>query len=190
MSKAALFNCLKRLVPRKVRAWLRQTPYRRIERIRCKDLPGLDARRAEMYSKIMRNMGQAVYIKAGCIFKHTENIAVGSRVSFQYNCFISGRGGVKIGDDVSIGNGVEIISSDHPSGSGIMRTMPLKAKPVTIGNNVVIGTCAIILGASIGDNVMIGAGAVVTHDLPSNGVYAGCPAKLIKTIEQTGDQQA
>lgn len=57
-------------------------------------------------------------------------------------------------------------------------------KPITIGNNVYIGTgCTILPGVTIGDNVIIGAGSIVTKDVPDGCVYAGVPAKFIKTIE-------
>lgn len=55
-------------------------------------------------------------------------------------------------------------------------------KPIKVGNNVFIGYGAVILpGVSIGDNVVIGASSVVTKDVPSNSVYAGVPAKYIKS---------
>ena len=41
----------------------------------------------------------------------------------------------------------------------------------------------VLCNVHIGNNVVIGAGSVVTHDLPSNGVYAGAPAKYIGSIE-------
>ncbi|MFI3270514.1 MAG: serine acetyltransferase [Pseudomonadota bacterium] len=50
------------------------------------------------------------------------------------------------------------------------------------GNNVDIGSGAKVLGAiTIGDNVKIGANAVVLHNLPSNCIAVGVPAKVIKT---------
>ena len=39
-------------------------------------------------------------------------------------------------------------------------------------------------GVSIGDGAIIGAGSVVTKNVPSNSIYAGNPAKIIKTIDQ------
>ena len=50
-----------------------------------------------------------------------------------------------------------------------------------IGNNVTIGTGAIVLGkVYIGDNSIIGAGAVVLQDMPPNALIVGNPAKVKK----------
>lgn len=57
--------------------------------------------------------------------------------------------------------------------------------PVTIGNNVFIGTKAIILkGTTIGDNCIIGAGSVVKGVFPEGVVIAGNPAKVICTVKE------
>ncbi len=51
-----------------------------------------------------------------------------------------------------------------------------------IGNNVHISTGTKILGpVVIGDNVVIGAGSIVLHDVLSNSVAVGTPAKVIKS---------
>lgn len=50
----------------------------------------------------------------------------------------------------------------------------------SIGDNCVLGPGSKILGSvTLGDNVFVGANAVVTHDIPSNSVVAGIPAKVI-----------
>lgn len=52
-----------------------------------------------------------------------------------------------------------------------------------IGDNVLIGAHAIILGGvHIGDNSKIGAGSVVLSDIPANSVAVGNPAKVVKTL--------
>jgi len=54
--------------------------------------------------------------------------------------------------------------------------------PVEIGNNVWLGAGVIITGGMrVGSGVVVGAGSVVTKDLKDDGVYAGVPAKFIKS---------
>ena len=51
------------------------------------------------------------------------------------------------------------------------------AEPPVIGNNVFIGTGAVIIGSiHIGDNVIVGANAVVLKDIPDNHYAIGVPA--------------
>lgn len=55
-----------------------------------------------------------------------------------------------------------------------------------IGNNVLIGAGAVILGAvHVGDNAIIGANAVVTMDVPEGKMAVGIPA-VIKERSNTG----
>ena len=57
-------------------------------------------------------------------------------------------------------------------------------RPITIGDNVYIGTASMIMGGvTIGDNVIIGAGSIVTRDIPSNSLAVGVPARVIKTTD-------
>ena len=57
---------------------------------------------------------------------------------------------------------------------------PPSAKPVTVGDNVLIGANAVVIeGVSIGDGAVVAAGAVVTQDVPPRAVVAGVPALII-----------
>ena len=91
---------------------------------------------------------------------------------------------------VTIGNHVSITTSTfitHDGGVWVFRQQKPTIdviKPIKIGNNVFIGAdCLILPGVTVGDNVVIGARSVVTKNLAPNAVYAGVPARLIKTID-------
>jgi serine O-acetyltransferase len=93
------------------------------------------------------------------------------------NCFIDHGNGVVIGETTVIGDDVTIYQAVTLGGTGKERG---KRHP-TIGNNVVIGAGAIVLGnITIGDNSRIGAGAVVTKAVPNDTTVVGNPSWIIK----------
>lgn len=117
------------------------------------------------------------------ILQYDERIAIGDNVTFMHNAFISPMGGLSIGNNVSIGQGVSIHTTSHQSTTTTipMRKQGLKMGSVNIGSNVWLGARVIILyGVSIGDNVIIGAGSLVNRNIPSNCVVAGVPARVIR----------
>ena len=96
------------------------------------------------------------------------------------NNYIQANNGINFGSNVELGPGVTIISSNHQSDN---LRKHVKGKPITIGNNVWIGANSIILpGVTIQKNSIIAAGSVVTTTVPANVLVAGCPAKVIKSL--------
>jgi acetyltransferase-like isoleucine patch superfamily enzyme len=92
---------------------------------------------------------------------------------------------VRLGDHVSA-TATHFIT--HDGGVWVFRESRPDADliaPIIVGNNVFLGMAVTVLpGVSIGDNVVVGAGAVVTHDLPSDCVAVGAPAKPIRTLDE------
>lgn len=89
----------------------------------------------------------------------------------------------RVGDNVTISSNVKILAHDASMGYHMNGTC--KIGIVDIGNRVFIGQGTTILcNVRIGDGAIIGAGSVVTTDIPAGTVYAGNPAKFIKTTEE------
>ncbi len=91
--------------------------------------------------------------------------------------FIDHGMGVVIGETAVIGDDVLLYQGVTLGGTGIVKG---KRHP-TVGNNVVIGTGAKVLGdITIGDNSYIGANAVVIKDVPANSTVVGVPGRITK----------
>jgi len=91
--------------------------------------------------------------------------------------FIDHGFGVVIGETSIIADNVTLFQGVTLGGTGKERG---KRHP-TIGNNVVIGTGAKILGnITVGDNSYVGANAVVIRDVPANATVVGVPARITK----------
>lgn len=95
---------------------------------------------------------------------------------------------ITVGNNVKIGGGVCVYDTDFHSLDPQIRKskedMKHKAmEPVVIHDNAFIGAHSIILkGVEVGENSIVGAGAVVTKSIPANQIWAGNPAKFIRTI--------
>jgi serine O-acetyltransferase len=91
--------------------------------------------------------------------------------------FIDHGAGVVIGETTVIGNKVTVFQGVTLGGTGKEKG---KRHP-TIGNNVVVGAGAKVLGnITIGDNVNIGANAVVIRDVPDDSTVVGIPGRIAK----------
>jgi serine O-acetyltransferase len=99
-------------------------------------------------------------------------------------CFIDHGMGVVIGETTEIGDDVLLYQGVTLGGTGKERG---KRHP-TIGNNVVIGTGAKILGnITIGDHTKIGAGSVVIRSVPDHSTVVGVPGRVVRTRADSGD---
>lgn len=91
--------------------------------------------------------------------------------------FIDHGMGVVIGETTEIGDDVLIYQNVTLGGTGNERG---KRHP-TLGNNVVVGTGAKVLGGiHIGNNVKIGAGSVVVHPVPDHSTVVGIPGRVVR----------
>ena len=93
---------------------------------------------------------------------------------------------VFIGDRVSIGPRVTLVTSSSPNLSIIRPYVKVVNGKIKIKNDAWIGAGAIILpGVNIGECSVVGAGAVVTKDVPPYSIVAGVPAEVIRKLKIT-----
>jgi serine O-acetyltransferase len=99
--------------------------------------------------------------------------------------FIDHGMGIVIGETAEIGDDCLLYQCVTLGGTGNARG---KRHP-TLGNNVVVGSGAQILGAiTIGDNTRVGANSVVLHDVPANSTVVGIPGYVVRRRKQDLNQ--
>ena len=126
------------------------------------------------------------------------NIHIGKNFFANNNCVMMDNAEIRIGDNVMLAPNVTITTVNHPLGAEERRVFPTKDSfhpgkkgnwetiaPITIGDDVWIGTGSIILpGVTIGSGTTIGAGSVVTKDIPANVLACGVPCKVVREITE------
>ena len=121
---------------------------------------------------------------------YPQNISIGDRCSINHGVYLNAYNSIIIGDNVTISAHSMLIATGINIQSWLRREVGdkhLRNTTIKIGNNVWIGANSLILGGVniTGDNVVIAAGSVVTKSFSeSNVVLAGCPAKIIKQINE------
>ncbi len=97
--------------------------------------------------------------------------------------FIDHGMGVVIGETAEVGDNVTLY---HQVTLGGTSTKKVKRHP-TLGNNIVVGAGAKILGnITIGDDSRVGAGSVVVNDVPAHSTVVGVPGRVVRN--RVGEQ--
>lgn len=105
-----------------------------------------------------------------------NDVIIGDRVTIKSGVYIWD--GIRIEDDVFVGPNATFVNDKYPRS----KKYPEKFQTIRIGRGASIGANATILGGiEIGNNAMIGAGSVVLKNVPANTLWAGNPARQIKT---------
>ena len=130
---------------------------------------------AQIGRRFFIDHGMGVVIGETCIIGHHVTIYQGvtlGALSFPHD----EKGETTIvGDDVLLYKGVVLGGT----------SLEAKKRHPTIGDNVVVGTNAIVLGdITIGENCKIGAGSVVTKPAPPNSTIVGIPGKTLQSIKE------
>ena len=121
----------------------------------------------------------ARYVSQSCRFWTGIEIHPGAKIG--KGLFIDHGMGVVIGETTEIGDNVTIYQGVTLGGTG----KETGKRHPTIGNNVMIGCGAKVLGPFyVGDNSKIASNAVVFSEVPANSTCVGVPARVVKINDQ------
>jgi acetyltransferase-like isoleucine patch superfamily enzyme len=133
-------------------------------------------------------IGRWAWVGHGCKIRvHEGEVSIGAKTVMGQECTISAFQQVSIGRECILADRVMLIDFDH----GVteverpIRLQGIYKRDVEIGHNVWIGYGACILrGVSVGENAVIGTNAVLTHSFGANTVLAGVPARVIRMRDE------
>lgn len=139
------------------------------------------------YTRVLGvRFGERAGVHLGCYFwfygpgqVRRDGVSIGANSRINRDCSVDVRGGVTIGDNVSISPEVVISTAAHSAFDPKFR---VELRPVVIEDQVWIGMRAMILGGvTLGRGSVVAAGAVVTKDVPPLTIVAGIPARPVGT---------
>jgi acetyltransferase-like isoleucine patch superfamily enzyme len=114
---------------------------------------------------------------------HEGEVRIGAKTVMGQECTVSAFQHVSIGRECIVADRVMLIDFDH----GVVeverpiRLQGIYKRDVRVGHNVWIGYGACVLrGVTVGDNSVIGTSAVVTQEVPANAIVGGVPARVIR----------
>lgn len=140
--------------------------------------PGLHAVAVHRVSHFFYRRGWFVLARAiSQIGRWLTGIEIHPGAKIGKRLFIDHGMGVVIGETAEIGDDVLLYQGVTLGGTGNERG---KRHP-TVGDRVVIGTGAAVLGnINLGDDVKVGAGSVVVHSVPEGATVVGIPGRVVR----------
>jgi acetyltransferase-like isoleucine patch superfamily enzyme len=114
---------------------------------------------------------------------HEGETEIGAKTVLGQEITISAFQHVSIGRECVIADRVMLIDFDHGASESDrpVRLQGIYKRDVRVGHNCWVGYGACILrGVTVGDNAIVGTSAVVTRDVPDNAVVGGAPARILR----------
>jgi maltose O-acetyltransferase len=152
------------------------------ERFNALSFAETDARRA-LLRELIGSFGDGAEVMAPFNCDYGYRITVGPRTFLNYGAVVLDAAEVRIGADVQIGPGVQLITALHPLNSDERVSGTETAVAVVVEDRAWLAAGVIVLpGVTIGECAVIGAGSVVTRDQPAGHLCLGSPCRPIRRI--------
>jgi serine O-acetyltransferase len=138
-----------------------------------------------LHAVLMHRLGHWLWVHnlrlmarlASEVNRHFTGVEIHPGARIGRGLFIDHGMGTVIGETTEIGDSVTLYQGVTLGGTGKQSG---KRHP-TLGNNVIVGVGASILGAiTVGDNALVGAGSVVLKDVPADATVVGVPAHVVR----------
>ena len=131
------------------------------------------------------SIGRFSVIECTGILTHLgEGFWIGDNSNLGDYNFVGAAGGVRIGDNVLIGQSVRFHSENHVFArtDALIREQGVTNEGIVVEDDVWLGSGAVILdGVTIGRGAVVAAGSVVTKDVEPYTVVGGSPAKVLRS---------
>ena len=130
----------------------------------------------------LQSLGEQAVFQTGLRITNPERVAVGSQCRFGQGVFITGGGGVHIGNWVSIGPDVKLWSVNHrfEDPDVPIRQQGWELKPVVIEDDVWLAANVFVMpGVTIGRGSVVSACTVVSRSVPPYSLVAGNPGRVV-----------
>ena len=160
-----------------------------VRKLNDTDIP---AEQHEIAEELLGKIGAGSVLMTPFRCTYGKHISLGDNVTINMNCTFLDSNLITIGDRVLIAPDVKMYCGEHAVSAAERfgtrddgsKYLISTTRPITIGSDVWIGGNVVILpGVTIGRGSIVGAGAVVTKDIPPFSVALGCPARVVKQID-------
>jgi maltose O-acetyltransferase len=113
--------------------------------------------------------------------QHRLHIGADTMINVHFFADLSAE--IHIGDRVSVGHHVRLVTAEHDVGPAACRAGKLRPKPICIQDGCWIGAASMILpGVNLGQSTIVSAGSLVSGNVPTNRMVGGVPARPLKLL--------
>ena len=150
--------------------------------------------RRRVLQDLLGGIGDGVWIEPPFFCDYGAHTYIGPQSFVNVNCVFLDSAEIRIGSNVLIGPGVQLLTVEHPPRADDRIVTPTAenrdvapyrthARPIAIGDGVWLGAGSIVLpGVTIGAGTTIGAASLVTRDIPPGCLALGQPCRVQRDL--------
>lgn len=138
----------------------------------------------------LHELGRRTIFYSGFYIANPECVSIGSNCTFARRLFITGAGGVRVGDWVGFGPDVKVWSVNHrfDDPDQPWQLQGWDKKPVVIEDDVWLGANVFVMpGVTIGKGTIVSASTVVARNVPPYAIVAGNPGRIVGWRKRPSD---